>query len=698
MNFYIAEHSGFCVGVKNAVETAKKIGEKDVYILGELIHNKLVTDEILLSGTKIIDGVDEVENGTVIIRSHGVGKDVYEKLQSKKNVKIVDCTCPFVKKIHNIVEKYHNDGYTIIIIGEKNHPETIGVNGWCDYKAVFLDDEDELFDFNRFEKVCIVCQTTFDREKFENILKYFKKKYNKTVEIFDTICYTTKVNQQEACSLSQKCDAMVVIGGKNSSNTAKLYDVCKTKNDNVFYISSALELDVKGLLKFKNIGIVCGASTPREQAMEVILRMDTEAKKTTETLTMEDAVANIGEQTRFRRGMKIEATISSATDEGLQVLLPNTKKEVLLKKEELDCDVYDKANYASKVGDEIEVLIVGLNPVVISEKEIKRLAEEEKEIAEIGAGKIFNVVIDGFNKGGLTAKYGSYSVFIPASQIKLNGFAKDLEKYVGKTLRVKAEEGKIENKPRRKQIVASQKIVLQEEKVIKDKEKEEKENQFFDSIAVDEILTGKVVRFAPFGAFVNVNGFDCLAHVSDLSWTSVKNPDEVLELDKEYDFVVLKIDRENKKVSIGYKQLQPKPWDSVPEKYAVGDVITGKVVRIVPFGAFVEVEKGIDGLVHVSQITHEWLEDATTVLKVGQEVQAKIININLEKEKMTLSIKDVLPAPEKTEEEKEETSDKPAKARKSRKVKEEDSDELRNWNEDKEGGASIFEIINKDNQ
>ncbi len=698
MNFIVAEHSGFCVGVKNAVETAKKIGGKNVYILGELIHNKLVTDEILSSGTKIIEDVDEVDFGTVIIRSHGVGKDVYEKLSAKPNVKIVDCTCPFVKKIHTIIEKYHNEGYTIIIVGEKNHPETIGSNGWCDYNAIFVDSENPSLDFNSFEKVCIVCQTTFDRKKFENFLKYFRKKYNKTVEIFDTICYTTKVNQQEAESLSLKCDAMIVIGGKNSSNTAKLYEICKKNNENVFFISSASEINVKGLLKFKNIGIVCGASTPREQTMEVILRMDTEAKKTTETLTMEDAVANIGEQTRFRRGMKIEATISSATDEGLQVLLPNTKKEVLLKKEELDCDAYDKANYASKVGDEIEVLIIGLNPVVISQKEIKRLEEEEKEVAEIAAGKVFNVVIDGSNKGGLTAKYGSYSVFIPASQIKLNGFAKDLEKYVGKTLKVKAEEGKIENKPRRKQIVASQKIVLQEEKAIKDKEREEKENQFFDSIAVDEILTGKVVRFAPFGAFVNVKGFDCLAHISDLSWTPVKNPDEVLELDKEYDFVVLKIDRENKKVSIGYKQLQPKPWDSVPEKYAVGDVISGKVVRIVPFGAFVEVEKGIDGLVHVSQITHEWLEDATTVLKVGQEVQAKIININLEKEKMTLSIKDVLPAPEKPEEEKDEASEKPAKGRKPRKVKEEQSDELRNWNEDKEGGASIFELINKDNQ
>ncbi len=690
----IAENTGFCMGVKKAVETAKKICGNGVYILGELIHNETVTKEILSTGTKIIDDVTQITQGALIIRSHGIGKDILNKLNANPNIKVYNCTCPFVIKIHKLVEKYYELGYQIIIVGESNHPETIGINGWCNNSAIFVNNENPDIDYSVYDKICIVSQTTYDRAKFEKFLDNFSKKYNKTVEIFDTICYTTKENQKQAELLSKTCDAMVVIGGKNSSNTNKLYNICLKHCKNVFFIANPSELDYNKLNNFMKIGIVCGASTPYEQAKEVFLRMDTEVKVTEEVSTMEDALSVMPEQTKFKKFQKITATISSATEEGLMILLPNTKKEILLKKEELDCETFDRAEYAKKVGDDIEVLIIGLNPVVVSEKEIKRLAEEEKEIEEIKSGKVFNVTIESSNKGGLMGKYGSYSVFIPASQIKLNGFAKELEKYVGKTLRVKAEEGKIESKPRRKQIVASQKVVLQEEKAIKDKEREEKENAFFDSIAVDEILTGTVVRFAPFGAFVNVNGFDCLAHITDLSWTAIKNPADVLELNKDYDFVVLKIDRENKKVSIGYKQLQPKPWDSVPEKYAVGDIITGKVVRIVDFGAFIEIEKGVDGLVHVSQITHEFLENPSTALTVGQEVQAKVISINLEKEKMTLSIKEVTPAPVKEEKVEEET-EKPAKPRRSKKEKTENSDEMRGWNEDSDGGASIFELINK---
>ncbi len=690
----IAENTGFCMGVKKAVETAKKVSGEGVYILGELIHNKTVTEEILSTGTRIIDSIDQIEEGTLIIRSHGVGKEILDRLSQNPKIKVYNCTCPFVMKIHKIVETHYAQGYQIIIVGEPNHPEAIGINGWCNHSAIFVKDEDPDIDFSVYDKLCIVSQTTFDRAKFEKFLDNFNKKYDKTVEIFDTICYTTKENQKQAELLSKTCDAMVVIGGKNSSNTNKLYNICLKHCSNVLFVTKPDELDYNRLNNFMRIGIVCGASTPYEQAKEVFLRMDTEVKVTEGFATMEEALQDMPEQTKFKKFQKITATISSATEEGLMILLPNTKKEILLKKEELDCETFDKAEYAKKVGDDIDVLIIGLNPVVVSEKEIKRLAEEEKEIEEIKNGKVFNVTIEASNKGGLMGKYGSYSVFIPASQIKLNGFAKELEKYVGKTLRVKAEEGKIESKPRRKQIVASQKVVLQEEKAIKDKEREEKENAFFDSIAVDEILTGNVVRFAPFGAFVNVNGFDCLAHITDLSWTSIKNPADVLELNKDYDFVVLKIDRENKKVSIGYKQLQPKPWDSVPEKYAVGDIISGKVVRIVDFGAFVEIEKGIDGLVHVSQITHEFLENPSSVLTVGQEVQAKIVSIDLEKEKMTLSIKEVTPAPVK-EEKAEETTEKPAKPRRAKKEKVENSDEMRGWNEDSDGGASIFDLINK---
>jgi len=304
----------------------------------------------------------------------------------------------------------------------------------------------------------------------------------------------------------------------------------------------------------------------------------------------------------------------------------------------------------------------------------------------------------GSNKGGLTAKLGSYDVFIPSSQIKI-GFARDLEKYVGKQLRLKAE--KIENTGRRKQIVASQRVILEAEKAEREAVKAAKEEKFFSTINEGDVVTGTVVRFAAFGAFVEVNGFDCLAHISDLSWTGAKEPSEVLELGKQYEFKVLKCDKETKKVSLGYKQLQPKPWQLAGDKYAVGDVVKGKVVRIVSFGAFVEVEKGIDGLVHVSEISHEWLENPTAALKVGDEVEAKIIAMNLEQERMTLSIKALTPAPEgvqrpRRERNAEEGDEEKTEKKRFRKEKSVQSDEEpREWSEGGFDGVSIGDLLNK---
>ena len=374
---------------------------------------------------------------------------------------------------------------------------------------------------------------------------------------------------------------------------------------------------------------------------------------------MEEAVAKMDEQsTKFRKGQLITATISSATDEGLALYINNTKKEIILPKEELITETYNKDDYKEKIGDEIEVMIIGLNPVKLSEKAIAKLKEEEEVVKTIQDGNVFNVTVDGFNKGGLTAKIGSYNVFIPSSQIRI-GFVKDLEKYVGKTLRCKAE--KVETAERRKQIVASQRVILEAEKAERDAARAAKEEAFFSAISVGDIIKGTAVRFAQFGAFIDVSGFDCLAHISDLSWTNVKTCADVLELNKEYEFKILSIDTEKKKVSLGYKQLQPKPWELVGEKYNVDDVVKGTIVRITKFGAFVEIEKGIDGLVHVSQISHEWLEDPTTVIAVGQEVDVKILNIDTEAEKMTLSIKALQPVPEGLE--------RPARAKKEKEVK-----------------------------
>ena len=688
MEIIVAKSGGFCRGVKKAVDTALTISPENTYIYGEIIHNVDVVQSLSDRGLTMVEDLNQVPDGaTLIIRSHGVGRDIYD-LCEKRNIKVVDCTCEFVRRTQRIVDEKYKEGKTIVIIGEKTHPEVIGINGWCNNSAYIFSSVDEDFSVLPPNDGCVVAQTTFSKEKFEKIIKNLDNKYLKTVEIFKTICYTTIERQNEARELSKQCDAILVIGGLNSSNTNKLYDICAENCPNVFRLPNAAELEYKTIKKFKKVGIVMGASTPNAQTQEVLLKMEmeTEAKA-----TMAEVVANMDSQQKFKKGQLITATISSADDTGVAVLLPLAKKEVILDKDEVDCEVYNKDEFNAKLGEEIELMVVAINPVKLSQKQIKKIKEEEAMLADIQAGKEFEVVCTGFNKGGLTSELGSYTVFVPAREIRM-GYVKELDKYVGKKLRLKLIEVKTE---RRKEIIASQRAILEEEKATRDAAKAAKEADFFASIKVDDVVEGKVERVTSFGAFVSVNGFDCLAHISDLSWTGVKAVTDVLEIGQKYEFKVLKIDEESKKVSIGYKQLQAQPWDLAAEKYAEGDVIHGKVVRIVPFGAFVEVEKGIDGLVHVSQISHEFLENPTTVLSIGQEIDAKILKLDCADKKMTLSIKALEPKPEnverkKSKEEKEEGNEKPRKVKAAKPV-----EEVTEWNDEVMVGVSIADLLNK---
>ena len=691
MEFIIAKSGGFCRGVKKAVDTALGINPENTYIYGEIIHNREVVQTITNRGIVMVDKLEDVPSGaTLIIRSHGVGKDVYAACQ-ERDIKVVDCTCEFVRRTQKIVSEQYAKGKTIVIVGEKTHPEVVGVNGWCENEAYIFSSEEEDFSVLTTKDCAVVAQTTYSEEKFEKIIKILGNICEKTVEVFKTICYTTIGRQNEADELSKQCDAVLVIGGLNSSNTNKLYDICAKNCPNVFRLSNAADLEYKKIKRFKKVGIVTGASTPNAQTQEVLLKMEkTEAKATT-VESMEEVVANMDSQPKFKKGQLITATISSADDSGVAVLLPNTKKEIILDKGEVDCEVYNKDDFNAKVGEEIELMVVAVNPVKLSQKKIKELKEEEAMIAEIKDGKEFEVVCTGFNKGGLTAELGSYVVFVPAREIR-SGYVKELDKFVGKKLRLRLIEIKTE---RRKEIIASQRVILEEEKAAKDAAKAAKEAEFFASINVGDVVEGKVERVTSFGAFVSVNGFDCLAHISDLSWTGVKSVADVLEIGKTYQFKVLKIDVDNKKVSIGYKQLQPQPWDLAAEKYAEGDVVHGKVVRIVPFGAFVEVEKGIDGLVHVSQISHEFLENPTTALTIGQEVDAKIIKLDCAEKKMTLSIKALEPKPETAERKprapKAEDGEVKEKVRKPRAPKAEE--EVTEWKEEGLGGVSIADLL-----
>ncbi len=688
MEVIVAKSGGFCHGVKKAVDTALSIAPENTYIYGEIIHNPDVVQAIKNRGILQVEALEEVPDGaTLIIRSHGVGREVFSACK-RRGIKIVDCTCAFVRRTQTIVDEQHRKGKTVVIVGEKTHPEVIGINGWCDGQAYVFSSEEEDFSVLRDKECVVVAQTTYSEEKFEKIIKTLRNICEKTVEIFKTICYTTIERQNEAEELSKHCDAVLVIGGLNSSNTNKLYEICTRNCANVIRLSNAAELENTTIKRFKKVGVVTGASTPNTETQEVLFKMEkTEAKAT----SMEEVVANMDSQSKFKKGQLITATISSADDAGIAVLLPLAKKEILLDKDEVDCEAYNKDDFNARLGEEIELMVVALNPVKLSQKQIKQIKEEEAAIADIQNGKEFEVVCSGFNKGGLTAQLGSYVVFVPAREIR-SGYVKELDKYVGKKLRLRLIELKTE---RRKEIIASQRVIIEEERAAKEAAKAAKEAEFFASIHVDDVVEGKVERITSFGAFVSVNGFDCLAHVSDLSWTGVKSVSDILEIGKKYQFKVLKIDEEAKKVSIGYKQLQAQPWDLAAEKYAEGDVIHGKVVRIVPFGAFVEVEKGIDGLVHVSQISYEFLENPTTALTIGQEIDAKILKLDCAEKKMTLSIKALEPRPENVERKaKKDEGDGEKKARKPRAPKAAD-DEVTEWNEGGIGGVSIADLLNK---
>lgn len=719
MNVILAKNSGFCRGVRRAVDAAMHADGRNTFVLGEIIHNKEVIESIEKRGVKSVGSLGEVPDGaTVIFRSHGVPESFYGECE-RRGIKVLDCTCEFVRKTQNIVREQHALGKEIIIIGEPTHPEVVGLQGWCGNSAHVINSVESPLPDLVGKDVCVVSQTTFSVEKFEKIIENIKKQREKTVAVFKTICYTTIGRQSEAEEIAEKCDAVLVIGGLNSSNTNKLFEVASKKCAHVFRLANATDFDYSVLKIFLNVGIVSGASTPDAQTREVLLKMEevsTEVKATesaeeekvvaeaaevqapaavTEEVKeevssnpMDAVVAKIDSESKFKKGQIVKATISEATDEGLKILLPFSKSEILLSKDELDCEEYNAADYAGKVGEQIELLVVELRPSLkLSQKMIKLLQEEEAMSAEIAAGKEFTVTCTGFNKGGLTANMGTYQVFVPAKEIR-PGYVKDLSKYEGKTLRLRALE--IKKDSRRKEIIASQRVILQEERDAREAAKAAKEEAFFSSINAGDTVEGKVERVTSFGAFVSVNGFDCLAHISDLSWTPVENVTDVLEIGKTYNFLVLKVDKENKKVSIGYKQLQPQPWDLAAEKYAVGDVVHGKVVRIVPFGAFVEVEKGIDGLVHVSQISHERIETPASVLNVGDEVDAKIMALDTAAKKMNLSIKALLPEAErKPRAPREEGEERPARRRAPRR----DDGEMSSWSEGASVSTSLADIL-----
>lgn len=669
MKVLLPKELGFCNGVSTAINKALSV-KGDAYCLGQLVHNATVSQSLAQKGIKTVDSIEQVPDGsTLIIRAHGAPKKVYDEAQIR-NIKIVDATCPSVRAIQQKAMRYHALGYQIVLVGYARHPEIVGINGWCENTAIIFDGKSKL-SLQGVEKALIMFQTTFDTRYFEKSLQNILTDSVKTLEIFNTICYTTSQRQYYAQILSAQCDLAIVVGDANSSNTKRLYEIASQNCRTILTDGDCEGIDLSNC---KNACIISGASTPTGLIKGVLKVMSENAKDTVvETVASDEvvvestsaevvteekvmdkneallakAVSEMKEGHRYKLGQKVKCRVVLASDDGVYVSIPSSKKEGFIPNEELAMDGdYLAVKQALKVDDMLDCAVISVEKgITLSKKVIDERYKDDALVEGIKQGNEFQAVMTRVGKECLTGKLGSYTVIVHASQIRI-GYVKNLNDYVGKTLRlVVSGADKVDDHKR--VIFASQKAILLAEK-------KAKEDEFWNNIDVGEIVDGKVLRFAPFGAFVDVRGFDCLAHTSDLSWERIASPAEVLEIGQTYEFVVLALDREKNRVSLGYRQLQPQPWELAAEKFNVGAKVVGKVARIMPFGAFVELDKHIDGLLHVSNVSWEWLDDINNALKVGDEIEVEVLEFDGENKRITLSRKSLLPRPEQAVANKEE--------------------------------------------
>lgn len=689
MKIYRSAHLGFCYGVRRSVALAEKDYGAPVFTYGELIHNSRIVSALESKGVRAVGSPDEVPEGSVlVIRSHGAPVEKIAEAE-KRGLRIVDATCPFVGRTRKIVAEKFAAGYTIAVFGKRDHPEVAGINSICGYNAVIVDGETIPEALLTAEKVCLVAQTTASAKKFANIAEKFAKEGLKTVEIFDTICYTTQERQREADLMSRFCDKMLVIGDAKSSNTLKLKEICE-RNCAAYLIRSAEELKEIKFNADDKIGIVAGASAPEESITEVLQYMDNNYTEATNEEFLQ-AVDADGTSGKLSSGKKMTVKVISADEKGIIVNF-GAKADGFISAEEATLDgTYDPADYPKDT--ELEVKCLGNKTedgvYRFSKKAIDEIKEGDKVVDTIRNGEEFELKVDRAVErdaakkkgGGLLGKLGTYTVFIPASQIK-ERYVSDLKPYVGKTLRLVS----LEINDESKRIVASQKVILV-------RERKEKEEIFWANVVPGVIVSGKVKSISKFGAFVSVDGYDCLVHIGDVSWVKFKSIEDILKVGKKYDFVVLKADREKGKVSLGYKQLQKHPFDVAIENHPVGSVFTGKVTSIMPFGAFVEIEPGVEGLVHVSEASNTYVKNISDIYKVGDEVEVKVLAVDSENKRITLSAKACMPELAPEEKPARAGRDSKPRAQKRREGEQRDSADAE-WSED--AGNNPFADLLKD--
>jgi len=645
MKTILAQTAGFCFGVDRAVslvEQAVACG-KHVVTLGPIIHNKHVVNRFAAQGVNEISCSDEAPDGScVVIRSHGISRAVYEELQTR-TVEILDATCPFVKRIHKIVSSAEKNGRSPLIIGTRSHPEVQAIAGWCSNPEIFETPEElQTWLSERVERrtlpITLVCQTTSTQKLWENCKKIIKKECT-NYEIFDTICEATEKRQKEAGELSKICDAMVVVGDPNSSNTKRLAMICRQFCENVALVEDAGGLDLSHFSYANSVGITAGASTPSWIIKEVNNIMSEEIKVET---AMEESFAELLEQSikTLNNGDKVIGIVTAIGNTEIQVDL-GTKHAGYIPVDDFSSDPSVKPEEVLKIGDEIEVVVVHVNDSEGTARLSKKRLEAGKAWEEVEAAAENKTVVEGViteeNKGGIVANIKGIRVFIPASQ---TGVPKggDLSALVKTTVQMRITEV---NRARRRVVGSIRAVSSELRKAAQEK--------IWNEIEVGKKYNGTVKSLTSYGAFVDIGGVDGMVHVSELSWNRIKNPAEVVKVGDEIEVFVISFDPEKKKISLGYKTAESNPWAIFNSKYQIGDVATVKIVKLMTFGAFAEIIPGVDGLIHISQIADRRIGKPEDVLAEGQEVEAKIIDVDAENKRISLSIRALLAASEEEE-------------------------------------------------
>ncbi len=639
MKITTAKSAGFCFGVKRAVDLVYKEVEagSNVYTFGPIIHNEEVVADLSNKGVKVIETPEELKTlpkGTIVIRSHGVSEALQNELASYGH-KIVDATCPYVKKIHKAVREKSNDNQHIIIIGNKSHPEVEGITGWCRsnltmpnpnaYTVIENEEEAKAFDLPKATKLCIVSQTTFNYKKFQDLVEIILKK-GYDIFVLNTICNATEERQTETYQLAKQSDAMIVIGGKHSSNTRKLYEISKKECENTYYIQKLDDLDLNLIKSYRNVGITAGASTPNNIIKEVHTAM---SEKSFEQLLEEEKVVKIN------NGDVVEGIVLGVKEDEIILNIGYKSEGIITRNEYTNTPNLDLRTVVN-VGDVMQAKILKVNDGegqvaltykrLAAEKGNKRL-EEAFEKHEVLTAKVAAVL-----NGGLSVIVDEARVFIPASLIS-DSYEKDLAKYAGETIEFVI----TEFNPKKRRIIGDRKqlIVAKKETLKKD---------LFEKIKVGDTVEGSVKNITDFGAFIDLGGADGLLHISEMSWGRVENPKKVYKVGDTVKAFIKDIQGE--KIALSLKFEGANPWIDAEIKYAVGNVVNGTVARMTDFGAFVELEPGIDALLHVSQISKEHVEKPSDALKIGQEITAKVVEFNKDEKKISLSVK-ALEAPEK---------------------------------------------------